>query len=69
MNKFSLDNIDDVLTLVDLKCPEDVFDELTEFQYECEKMDNCYECWYRTVATYQYEQSLKSKNDNESEDK
>ena len=68
MRKFSLDNIDDVLTLVDYECPERVFEELTDFQCECEKFDNCFDCWYRTVSAYQYEQSLKSMND-ESEDK
>ena len=68
MYKFSLDNIEDMLTMVDLKCPEDIFDELVDFQCDCEKMDNCFECWYRTVTTYQSEQFLKSMND-ESEDK
>ena len=67
MYKFSLDNIDGMLTMVDLKCPEDIFEELTEFQPDCQKMDNCFDCWYRTVSAYQYEQSLKSMNDESEE--
>lgn len=68
MNKFSLDNIEDFLFMVDTKCPNDMYEELNEFQCDCEIMDNCFECWYRTVTSYQSEQFLKSMND-ESEDK
>lgn len=69
MKNLSLDNIDDILIMIDTRCPEDVFEELSDFQCDCQKMHNCFECWYRTVAAYQYEQSLKSMDDNESEDK
>ena len=68
MKKFSLDKIEDMLLMVDIKCPNDMYEELTEFQCDCEIMDNCFECWYRTVSTYQSEQFLKSMND-ESEGK
>ena len=68
MSEFSLDNIEDILFMVDIKCPMDIFEELTDFQCDCQKMDNCYDCWYRTVTTYQSEQSLKSMN-YEKEDK
>ena len=67
MYQFSLDNIEDMLLIVDTKCPEDIFGELTDFQCDCEKMDNCFECWYRTVTTYQSEQFLKSPYDCEEE--
>lgn len=63
MYKYSLDNIEDILLKVDTECPEDIFEELAEFQCDCEKVDNCFECWYRTVTTYQSEQFLKSEND------
>ena len=68
MKKLSIGEIDDILCMVDSKCPEDMYEELSEFQCDCEMMDNCYECWYRTVAIYQSEQFLKTMND-ESEDK
>lgn len=68
MKKLSLDNVDDILLMVDAKCPEDIYEELSEFQCDCEKFDNCFECWYRTVSDYKYEQFLKSMND-ESEGK
>lgn len=68
MKKLSLDNVDDILLMVDAKCPEEIFDELSEFQCDCELFDNCFDCWYRTVSAYKYEQFLKSAND-ESEDK
>lgn len=68
MKKFSLDKIEDMLLMVDIKCPNDMYEELTEFQCDCEIMDNCFECWYRTVSSYQSEQFLKTMND-ESEDK
>ena len=68
MKKFTLDNIEDVLLTIITECPDDVFEELADFQCECEEMGNCYECWYRTITTYQTEQSLKSMND-ESEEK
>lgn len=68
MKKFSLDNIEDILLMVDTRCPESVFEELVDFQCDCEIMDNCFECWYRAVTTYQREQFFKSTND-ESEDK
>lgn len=69
MKKFSLGNIVDMLFMMDIYCPDVMYEELIEFQCDCEKMDNCFECWYRTIATYQSEQSLKSMNDSESEDK
>ena len=69
MKKLSLDQLEIVLDMVDFKCPEDIYEELSEFQCDCEKMDNCFECWYRTIAAYQSEQFLKSMNDVESEDK
>lgn len=68
MKKFSVDDIEDILLLVETKCPEDIIEELSEFQCDCETFDNCLDCWRRTVSGYQYEQSLKSMND-ESEDK
>lgn len=68
MKIFSLDNIDDMLTIIESRCPEEVFEELTDFQSDCELFDNCFDCWYRTVSAYKYEQFLKSEND-ESEDK
>ena len=68
MKKLSIDQIEDFLFMVDLKCPKDMYEELSEFQCGCEKMDNCFDCWYRTVTTYQNEQFLKSMND-EIEDK
>lgn len=67
MNKFNIDEIEDFLIMVGLKCPKEMFEELSDFQCDCEKFDNCFDCWYRTVTAYQYEQSLKSMNDNESE--
>lgn len=69
MKKLSLDNVDDILLMVVNKCPEDMYEELSEFRCDCEKFDNCFECWYRTVSIYQSEQFLKSMNDKESEDK
>jgi hypothetical protein len=63
MKKISLDIIDDILTMVDDKCPKYVFEELTDFQCECQKMDSCFECWHRTVAIYQNEHFLKSMNE------
>ena len=68
MKKFSLDNIEDILVMVANRCPEEVIEELSKFQSDCEIFDNCFDCWYRTVSAYQYEQSLKSMYD-ESEDK
>lgn len=68
MKRFNLDIVNDILFMVDYECPKDMFGELFEFQCDCEKMDNCFDCWYRTVSAYQYEQSLKSAND-ESEGK
>lgn len=69
MNNFSLDQVEDALFMIDLECPSESFPELYEFQCECDKFNNCFECWYRTVTTYQSEQFLKTMNDNESEDK
>ena len=54
--------------MVDIKCPEEMFEELTDLRSDCEIFDNCFDCWYRTVSAYQYEQSLKSMYD-ESEEK
>lgn len=68
MKKFSLDIIDDVLYMIENKCPNHMYDEFTEFQCDCEIINNCFDCWCRTVRLYQFEQSLKSGN-NESEDK
>lgn len=68
MNKLSIDEIEDFLCMVEFKCPEDMFEELSEFQCDCEIMDNCFDCWYRTVCRFLNDQSLKSMND-ESEDK
>lgn len=68
MKIFSLDNIEDMLTIIETSCPDEVFEELSEFRCDCEIFDNCFDCWCRTVRAYQYEQSLKSMND-ESEDK
>lgn len=68
MKNLSLDNIEDILLMVDTECPENIFEELVMHQPNCQKMDSCFECWYRTVRAYQSEQSLKSMND-ESEDK
>ena len=69
MKKLSIDEIEDFLCMVDLECPEDMFGELSEFQCECDKFNNCFECWYHTVISFLNEQSLKSMNDYESEDK
>ena len=68
MNKLNLDQLELVLDMIDFKCPGDIYEELSEFQCDCENFDNCFECWYRTVSIYQSEQFLKSMND-ESEDK
>lgn len=68
MSKFSLDNIEDILLMVGTKCPEDMYEELTDFQCDCEKFDNCFDCWYHTVNTYQSEQFLKSANDESEEE-
>lgn len=68
MKKLSLDNVDNILLMVDIKCPEEMFEELTDLRSDCEIFDNCFDCWYRTVSAYQYEQSLKSMYD-ESEEK
>lgn len=69
MKKFSLDNIEDILSMLETNCPDVVYEELSEFQCDCEKMENCLDCWSRTVSTYQSEHFLKIMNDNESEDK
>lgn len=68
MKKFSLDTIDDVLYMIDVKCPNLMYEELNAFQSDCEIFENCFDCWYRTVTAYKYEESLKCGND-ESEDK
>lgn len=68
MKKFSLDTIDDVLYMIDVECPNGMYEELNAFQSDCEIFENCFDCWYRTVSAYKYEQFLKSEND-ESEDK
>ena len=69
MKKLSIDEIEDFLCMIDLKCPEDMYEELSEFQGDCEKFDNCFECWYHTVCSFLNEYLLKSMNDIESEDK
>ena len=68
MKKFSLDTIDDVLYMIDVECPNRMYEELNAFQSDCEIFENCFACWYRTVTAYKYEESLKCGND-ESEDK
>ena len=68
MKKFSLDTIDDVLFMIDVECPNLMYEELNGFQSDCEIFENCFDCWYRTVTKYKYEESLKCGND-ESEDK
>ena len=67
MKKFSLDNIEDILLMVNTDCPQDIYEELSEFQCDCEKFDYCFDCWYYKISAYQNEQFLKSPND-ESED-
>lgn len=49
MKNLSLDNIEDILIMIDTRCPEDVFEELSDFQCDCQKMHNCFECWYHTI--------------------
>lgn len=68
MKKLTIDELEYLLCKINLNCPKDMFEELSEFQCDCEEVNNCFNCWYRTVITYQNEQFLKSLND-ESEDK
>lgn len=68
MKKLSLGQLELVLDMIDFECPGIMYEELTEFQCECERFDNCLECWLHVVATYQNEHFLKSAND-VSEDK
>lgn len=69
MNNFSIDQIENVLDMIEYECPSETFSELYEFEYECKKFANCFECWLHVVRCYQNEQMLKSMNDSESEDK
>lgn len=57
--KFSIDNIEDMLSIIETSCPDDAFGELTDFQCDCELFDNCFDCWNRTVNAYQSEQFFK----------
>lgn len=68
MCKFSIDQIENVLDMIDLECPSESFPELYEFQSVCENFENCFDCWLRTVRLYVNEQFLESPYD-ESEDK
>lgn len=55
MCKFTIDQIENVLDMIELECPSESFPELYEFQCDCEITDNCFDCWCRTVRLYQNE--------------
>lgn len=65
MFKPNLDQLEDFLELIAYECPADIYEELANFQLDCDRCTSCYECWFAAVSKYQIEESLKSMNDEE----
>ena len=66
MNKPKLNEIEDILDFLNYNCPSEVYDELIDC--DCLKVDDCCECWVRSIYQYKKELSLKNKTDKEKED-
>lgn len=61
----NLDQLEDVLTIIQNECPSTRYSELIGHECNCDKVQNCFECWYESVIDYSFDKCLGSMDDGE----
>lgn len=54
----NLDQLEDVLTIIQNECPSTRYSELIRYECDCNKVQNCFECWYEAVIDYSVDKYL-----------